>query len=81
MREDADLIWERNLKEDVERRAIQKRQTLDSSRTTIEKSNRQRARLQVQHNECCQSLASAQEQVKRLNSEEVASIAIDCKFL
>ena len=52
----------RNSKAAVER-------TLNSTRTTLETSNRQRIRLQVQHNECCQSLASTQAQVERLNSE------------
>ena len=76
MRDDGQrLIRERNLKEEVERRAIQIGRTLDSTRTTLNISNRQRAQLQVQHNECFQSLASTQAQVRRLNSEEVASIA------
>ena len=44
--------------------------------TALETSNRESARLPVQHNECCQSLASTQEKVKRLNSGEVASIAV-----
>ena len=61
-RKDADLIRERYLKKEVER-------TLDSTRTTLETSNRECTRLQVQHNECCQSLESTQAQVERLNSE------------
>ena len=68
-RKDADLIREINLKAEVER-------TLDSTMTALETSNRESARLPVQHNECCQSLASTQEKVKRLNSGEVASIAV-----
>ena len=66
-RKDADLIREINLKAEVER-------TLDSTNTALETSNRECARLQVQYNECCQSLASAQEKVKRSNFGEVASI-------
>ena len=54
-RKDADLIQERNLKAAVERRSIEIGQTLDSTKTTLETSNRECARLQ--------------EQVQRLNSE------------
>ena len=61
-RKDVDLTRERNLRELVER-------SLDSTRTILNISDRQHARLQVQHNQCCQSLASAQAQVERLNSE------------
>ena len=61
-RKDEDLIRERNLKEEVER-------TLDSTNTALETSNRECAQLQVQHNECSQSLASTQAEVERLNSE------------
>ena len=75
-RKDADLIQARNLKAAVERRSIEIAQTCDSTKTTLETSNRESARLPVQHNECCQSLASTQENVKRLNSGEVASIAV-----
>ena len=64
---DGDLIRERNLKAEVEG-------TLDSTMTALETSNRECTRLQVQYNECCQSLASTQEKVKRLNSGEVVSI-------
>ena len=64
-RKDADLIQARNLKAAVERRSIEIAQTCDSTKTTLETSNRECARLPVQHNAGYQSLASAQEKVPR----------------
>ena len=55
---------------------IKIRQTLDSTMAALKISNRQHTQLQVQHNEGFQSLASPQAQVRRLNSEEVASTAV-----
>ena len=70
------LTLEKNLRTEAEKKATQMEQTLESTRRRyeemLETSNRQRRQLEVQHNECCQSLASTEAQVKSLNSNEVA---------
>ena len=71
-----DFRLEKNSRTEAEERATQMEQTLESTRRgyeeNLETSNRQRRQLEVQHNECCQSLASTEAQVKSLNSNEVA---------
>ena len=69
-RKDADLIRERNLKAEAERRAIQtSRSTKRRYEERLETSTRECTRLQEQYDECCQTLASTQAQVESLNSE------------
>ena len=69
------LTLEKNLRTEAEKKATQMEQTLESTRRRyeemLETSNRRCLRLQIQHNECCKSLASTEAQVKSLNSNEI----------